>query len=283
MPLLTETDQGLYCAAGDFYVDPWKPVPRAVVTHAHADHARWGCKSYLAAKTGEAIFRMRLGNQADFDFIDFGKTTTINGVKVSLHPAGHMTGSAQVRIEHRGEVIVVSGDYKRDPDPTCVSFEPIGCHTFITESTFGLPIYRWRPSDEVFADINGWWRGNQATGKTSVLFGYTVGKAQRLLSGIDASIGPVYVHGAILKACEAYRKCGVELPELNSVMQADKNNDWSQTLVIAPPSARDRLGCADSAMSQWRWLPAGCESAACVVAESSIAVLSSPIMLTGWV
>ena len=181
MPLLTETKNGLYCEAGDFYVDPWNPVPRAVVTHAHADHARWGCEAYLAAKTGEHIFRMRLGDKADFQFVDFGENVSMNGVKVSLHPAGHMTGSSQIRIEHQGEVIVASGDYKLETDATCESFEPVKCHTFITESTFGLPIYRWQNPDEVFEDINAWWRENQANGRASVLFGYTVGKAQRLL------------------------------------------------------------------------------------------------------
>lgn len=236
--LLTETANGLYCEAGDFYVDPWRPVKRAVVTHAHADHARWGCKSYLAAKSGEHIFRMRLGDQADYQFVEFGRCTSIDGVKVSLHPAGHMTGSAQIRIEYQGEVIVVSGDYKLQFDSTCQPFEAIRCHTFVTESTFGLPIYRWADSDAVFQQINQWWRDNQQFGKASVLFGYTVGKAQRLLSGIDPTIGPLFAHGAILKACQAYRACGVDLPELSSVMEVDKTFDWSKALVIAPPSAR---------------------------------------------
>jgi putative mRNA 3-end processing factor len=238
MAILTETDKGLYCPLGDFCVDPWKPVARAVVTHAHSDHARWGCKSYLCARSGEHIFRMRLGDQPEYDFVDFGESVFINGVKVSLHPAGHMTGSAQVRIEHRGEIIVVSGDYKLETDPTCQPFEPVHCHTFVTESTFGLPIYRWRQPSEIFDELNAWWRENQQNGKTSVLFGYTVGKAQRLLSEIDSSIGPIFAHGAILKACQAYRACGVELPSMQDVLQVEKGFDWSQALVIAPPSAR---------------------------------------------
>ena len=237
-PLLTETADGLYCQAGDFYVDPWRPVARAVVTHAHADHARWGCQAYLAAKSGEHIFRMRLGDQAEFQFVRFGEVVAINGVKVSLHPAGHMTGSAQIRIEHRGQVVVVSGDYKLQSDQTCASFEPVRCHTFVTESTFGLPIYRWQESRQIFDQINEWWHANQQVGKASVLFGYTVGKAQRLLTGVDTSIGPLFGHGAILRACEAYRECGVELPDLRNVMEAEKSTDWSRALVIAPPSAR---------------------------------------------
>jgi len=236
--LLTETKRGLYCPVGDFYIDPWQSVDRAVVTHAHSDHARWGCKSYLAANAGEAIFRMRLGDEPDYQFIEYGERVSINGVKVSLHPAGHMTGSAQVRIEHGGEIVVVSGDYKLQSDPTCRTFEPVRCHTFVTESTFGLPIYRWQAPEVVFAEINAWWRDNQQRGKTSVLFGYTVGKAQRLLAGVDTSIGLIFGHGAILKACEAYRNCGVELPELMNVMEIDNKFDWSQALVVAPPSAR---------------------------------------------
>lgn len=236
--LLKETKNGLYCKAGDFYVDPWRAVTRAVVTHAHADHARWGCRKYLAAKSGEHIFRMRLGKQPTYRFLEYGETIDIYGVKVSLHPAGHMTGSAQVRIEHKGDVVVVSGDYKLQNDPTCATYEPVKCNTFITESTFGLPIYQWRDPSEVFEEINQWWRDNQTAGKCSVLFGYTVGKAQRLLAGVDASIGPIFGHGAILNACKAYRKDGVKLPELSDVITTDKKFDFSKALVVAPPSAR---------------------------------------------
>lgn len=236
--LLIETNRGLYCPAGDFYVDPWRPVPRAVITHAHSDHARSGCQSYLAAADGAAILRMRLGTQPEYRFVDYGETVRRNGVDVSLHPAGHMTGSAQVRIARDGHVVVVSGDYKLQSDPTCRPFEPIRCHTFVTESTFGLPIYRWPSAERVFDEINAWWRENQRLGNTSVLFGYTVGKAQRLLVGVDRSIGPIFGHGAILKACQAYRDCGVPLPEPAAVMDRNANLDWSQALVIAPPSAR---------------------------------------------
>lgn len=236
--MLTETPNGLYCEPGGFYVDPWKPVKRAVVTHAHADHARPGCQQYLAAKAGEPIFRMRLGNNAEFQFVEYSDPVTINGVTVSLHPAGHMTGSAQVRLEYGGQVVVVSGDYKLDPDPTCQPYEPIRCHTFVTESTFGLPIYQWRPSAEVFVDINSWWTTNQRRGACSVLFGYTVGKAQRLLAGIDCRIGPIFAHGAVLNACQAYRRCGVVLPQLRNVMRVDRKHDFSASLVVAPPSAR---------------------------------------------
>jgi putative mRNA 3-end processing factor len=235
--LLRTTDRGLYCPQGDFYVDPWRGVPRAVVTHAHSDHARLGSDYYLAAAEGEGIFRLRLGQEATFDFVEYGETRLINGVKVNLHPAGHMTGAAQVRLEYKGEVCVVSGDYKLEEDSTCQRFEPVRCHTFVTESTFGLPIYRWAPSNQVFEEINAWWRGNQEQGKASLLYGYTIGKAQRLLAGIDATNGPLFGHGAIINACEAYRTCGVKLPDVQRVMTVEKGFDWSRALIVAPPSA----------------------------------------------
>ncbi len=235
--LLRLTEHGLFCEAGDFHIDPWRPVPRAVVTHAHSDHARWGCERYLASAAGEYVFRARLGEEADIQLAGWGEPLHINGVAVSFHPAGHILGSAQVRIEHRGEVWVVSGDYKVEPDPTCAAWEPVRCHTFITESTFGLPVYRWAPQAEVFDGINAWWRANKAAGKASVLFGYALGKAQRLLAGVDASIGPIYTHGAVEKLNAAYRASGVGLPPTTYAGDADKTTDWSRALIIAPPSA----------------------------------------------
>ena len=172
MPLLAHTSRGLYCAAGDFYVDPWRPVPRAVITHAHADHARPGHGNYLASFEGRHVLRTRLGAAANIESLPYGECRDINGVKVSLHPAGHVLGSAQVRIERKGEVWVVSGDYKLDYDPTCPFFEPVRCDTFITESTFGLPIYRWRTHAQIFAEINTWWRANADAGRASVIYGY---------------------------------------------------------------------------------------------------------------
>lgn len=237
MPILQETARGLYCPAGDFYIDPWRPVARAVVTHAHSDHARSGCESYLAARSGAAILQMRLGSQARISYVDFGQSQSIGGVRVSLHPAGHMTGAAQVRLEVAGEVCVVSGDYKLQHDPTCAAFEAVRCHTFVTESTFGLPLYRWDAPAEVFAEVNQWWRHNQSVGAASLLLGYTIGKAQRLLSSVDSSIGPIFAHGAILNACRAYRACGVKLPPIHNVMEADPKYDWSRALIVAPPSA----------------------------------------------
>lgn len=235
--LLRSTDRGLYCQAGDFYIDPWLPVDRAVITHAHGDHARWGSRAYLGSREGERVMRTRLGDEARIRAVEFGEEVTMNGVRISLHPAGHILGSAQVRVEHGGEVWVVSGDYKTEADPTCTPFEPVRCHTFITESTFGLPIYRWSPDAEVFAAINAWWRSNAQAGRASLLFGYALGKAQRLLAGVDPSIGPIYAHGAVERLNQDYRAGGVPLPETHNPAAAPKGTQFGGSLVVAPPSA----------------------------------------------
>jgi putative mRNA 3-end processing factor len=158
-------------------------------------------------------------------------------VRVSLHPAGHILGSAQVRIEYAGEIWVVSGDYKVEHDRTSEAFEPVRCHTFITESTFGLPIYRWRPQPEVFAQIDAWWRQNQGAGKASMLFAYSLGKAQRLVAGVDAEIGPIFCHGAVQKMNQVYREQGIALPETQYAGDPERGYDWSRSLIVAPPSA----------------------------------------------
>lgn len=254
--LLELTDAGLYCAVGDFYIDPWRPVKRAVVTHAHSDHARFGSHSYLTTHDGERVLCGRMGPDAVIEAVQYGEPVHINGVRVSLHPAGHILGSAQVRLELRGEVCVVSGDYKVQPDPTCAPFEVVKCHTFVSESTFGLPIYHWRPQNEVFAEINSWWRANQTNSKASIIFGYALGKSQRIIAGVDASIGPIYTHGAVERVNAHYRESGVALPPTTYVGEvdpaspiADQNElkrrprkaartDWSQALIVAPPSAQ---------------------------------------------
>jgi putative mRNA 3-end processing factor len=242
--LLEHRPDGLYCAAGDFYVDPWAPVARAVVTHAHSDHATPGSASYLTAATGAAILRERLGPDAVVQATAYGERLTIGDAVVSLHPAGHILGSAQVRIEHRGEVWVVSGDYKLAPDPTCAPFEPIRCHTFVTESTFGLPIFRWAPERDTLAAIHDWWRSNRESGKTSVLFAYPLGKAQRALAALDASIGPIWAHDAVERYSRAYREAGVALPPQGSRDAA--------SLIIAPPGYEHRGSRVSTALvSGW--------------------------------
>ncbi|MEL7498983.1 MAG: ligase-associated DNA damage response exonuclease [Planctomycetota bacterium] len=253
--LLIESPNGLYCEPGDFYVDPWRPVDYAIITHAHADHARWGSKKYLAAETSRNVLRIRMGDQATLEFQPFGKPLTVNGVRVTFYPAGHILGSAQVKIEKDGYVVVVSGDYKRQSDSTCRPFEPVQCHTFVTESTFGLPVFRWPKTDDVFHQINQWWRDNQEQGKTSLLLAYSLGKAQRLLAGVDDSIGEIYTHGAVEKLNAGYRASGIALPETSYVGDVDlKTTAWNQSLVVAPPSAaggpwRKRFGKTSVAMA----------------------------------
>ena len=227
--------EGLYCVPGDFYIDPWRPVDRAVITHAHGDHARVGHGHYLSSVSGVNILKSRLGD-IHIDGIEYGATVVHNGVTVSLHPAGHVLGSAQVRMEHKGEVWVASGDYKVEPDRTCVPFEPVRCDTFITESTFGLPIYRWQPQQDIFDDINQWWRKNADAGRCSVVFAYAFGKAQRILSGLDPSIGPIVCHGAAEPLNKVYRAGGIDLPPTLMVTDLDKQA-LKRAIVIAPPSA----------------------------------------------
>lgn len=236
--LVEPTSRGLYCAAGDFYIDPWSPVARAVITHAHGDHARPGSEAYLGATCGLPVLRTRVGLESAVEGMEYRERRVINGVTVSLHPAGHVLGSSQVRLEHRGEVWVVSGDYKLAPDPTCEPFEPVRCDTFITESTFGLPVYRWRPPEEIFAGIDAWWRANAQAGRASVLFGYAFGKAQRVLASVDSSIGPIVVHGAVDVLNRGYRDCGVRLPETKLVADIDPKTKFAGALIVAPPSAQ---------------------------------------------
>jgi len=237
--LIQATERGLYCPAGGFYIDPWQPVDSCVITHAHGDHARPGSARYLTCERGQGLLRARLGDDCPIEAIPYGSKVNIGDVTVSLHPSGHILGSAQVRIEHKGEIWVVSGDYKTEKDTTCHPFELVPCHTFITESTFGLPIYRWQPATEIFEEINRWWRTNAAAGKCSILFGYALGKAQRILSGIDDAIGPIYSHGSVHRITELYREVGVKLPDLVHVASLPKGTKFGGSLIVAPPSAQN--------------------------------------------
>ena len=262
--LVVARPEGLYCPPGDFFIDPWRPVPRAVVTHAHADHARRGHGAYLATAQSAGVLRARLGD-IRLQGLAYGETVAIGGVAVSLHPAGHVLGSAQVRIERAGQVWVASGDYftsgiAGDHNPTCEPFEPQRCHCFITESTFGLPVYRWRAQAEVLADVNGWWRGNAEAGRASLLLAYSFGKAQRLIAGVDAGIGPIVVHGAVEPLNRAYREAGVALPPTLTLDSLADPERLRRALVIAPPSVHGsawtkRLGeHGDAFASGWMQL-----------------------------
>ncbi|MDM9595513.1 ligase-associated DNA damage response exonuclease [Pseudomonas guariconensis] len=238
MDLVIARPEGLYCPPGDFYIDPWRPVDRAVITHGHGDHARPGNHHYLTAAPGAGILRSRLGPDIQLQTLAYGERLEHRGVTLSFHPAGHVLGSGQVRLEYRGEVWVASGDYKIEPDGTCAAFEPVRCHTFISESTFGLPIYRWQPQAEVMAQIDAWWRANREQGKTSVLFCYAFGKAQRILHGLDPHAGPILVHGAMEPLNRVYREAGVHLAPTHYAGDIPRNDPMlRQALVLAPPSA----------------------------------------------
>ncbi len=236
--LISLTPRGLYCKRGDFYVDPWLPVDRAVVTHAHADHAYRGSKNYLVAAEGERLARIRLDPESTISSQKYKETNEIGGVKVSFHPAGHILGSAQVRVEYKGEVWVISGDYKLTPDATCAPFEPVKCNYFITEATFGLPIYRWPSPTQVFAEIDKWWMRNREEGKASVVFAYSLGKAQRILNGVDRSIGPIFTHGSVERLTQAYREHGIDLPDTTYVSDVTNKKEFAGSLIVAPPSAQ---------------------------------------------
>ena len=239
--VLQLTDKGLFCAAGDFYVDPWKPVSRAVVTHGHADHARPVADEAFAAVGNEHILARRLHGRP-FTCLRYGEARRFGNATVSLHPAGHILGSAQVRVVVDGnpEVWVVSGDFKRAADPTCAPFEVVPCHTFITESTFGLPLYRWPATDVVVDEVLAWWRKCQHDGLVPLLFCYALGKAQRLLKELAARgepPGPFVLHGALEKLTQAYRDSGVALPPTSTVAAATEAKTLRRSLVLAPPSA----------------------------------------------
>ena len=238
-PVLELKPEGLYCAAGDFYIDPWRPVNRAVITHAHADHGRPGMQHYLVSNAGMPLYRARLGVDASLQGVEYGEPITLGSAQVSLHPAGHVLGSAQVRVETSEGVWVASGDYKLGFDPTCAPFEPVKCDTFITESTVGLPIFRWQNTTEIWADIIRWWQTNADAGRASVLYCYSLGKAQRVLAGLVTStdIGPIITHGAVAKLNVAYAEVGIKLPVTQMVSDTPDKASLRRALVLAPPGA----------------------------------------------
>jgi putative mRNA 3-end processing factor len=251
-PVLTFTDRGIYCPDGDFHIDPWRPVARALITHAHSDHARFGHDSYLSTTGTDIVMRHRLGAIAS-QTIDYGETRKIGGVTVSFHPAGHVPGSAMIRIERGGEVWVVSGDYKTDPDGLSEPWQPVACHTFISECTFGLPVFRWDDNATMMARIRDWWGANAAAGKVSILGAYSLGKAQRLMAGV-AGGGPILTHGAVEGTCEALRAAGYAIPQTIQVRSGVDGKSHPGALVIAPPSALGtpwaaRFGPSDTAFA----------------------------------
>ncbi len=235
--LIVATPDGLYCPPGNFHIDPWRPVERAVITHAHGDHLRGGSAHYFVSETGAGVARRRLPLDAVLSTKTYRERFTLGGVEVTLYPAGHILGSSQVRVEYGGQVWVLSGDYKRDPDPTCEPFEPVPCDVFISEATFALPAYRWPPTPWVAREIYDWWQANRRRGAASVLFAYALGKAQRVLAELLAyTQEPVYLHGAVANLTEVYRAQGIAMVPTLPVVSVSPAT-YAGALILAPPSA----------------------------------------------
>lgn len=228
--------EGIYCPQADIYVDPWKSVEKAIITHGHSDHARWGNKHYLCHQLSEEILKLRLGQDLSIQTMEYYETLFINGVQISLYPAGHIIGSAQVRLEYKGEVWVVSGDYKVFNDGVSTPFEPIKCNSFITESTFGLPIYDFRPFKEIYTDINHWWFRNLEEGAQSIIIGYSLGKAQNILAHLDPSIGNILIHGAVANINDAFRLSGLSFKG-ERIIETTPKSTINGAIVVAPMSA----------------------------------------------
>lgn len=238
MPLIEFTSKGLYCPQGRFYLDPWKPVDKALITHAHGDHARFGSQSYLCHHYTKPLLQARLG-AGDYQSVEWNEPIYINGVQVSFHPAGHMIGSSQIRLEYGGEVWVFSGDYKTENDGLSGAFEPVACHTFITESTFGLPIYNWKPQATIFAGIKEWILQNKMQGKASIFLAYSLGKAQRILQPLSEVADVIYVHGAVYNMHMTLLNAGWKLPAVERITPDTPKEKLKEAVVIAPPSAEN--------------------------------------------
>lgn len=236
--MISVRPEGVFCEAGNFYIDPWRPVSHALITHGHADHARWGMGKYLCHVHTVPILQSRIAPDIRVQGVEYGQPLTINGVTVSFHPAGHIIGSAQIRLAYKGKVTVISGDYKLQDDGLSQPFEPVRCHEFVTESTFGLPIYRWPPIAVLHQQLRDWVSYNQSVGKTSVFIGYSLGKAQRLLQALDG-VGTLRVHTAIAKLNDAYARAGVHLPEYSTIDFSGDVRHLDQGIVILPPALAD--------------------------------------------
>ena len=236
--LIRATEQGLVCSEGGFVIDPWKECNVALITHAHADHARPVAQTYYASESCVPLLRHRLGEELDIRPVPFGKKLTFNNTKVSFHPAGHVLGSAQIRVEGPQSVWVFTGDFKRDADPSCEPFELVQCDTFITEATFALPVYRWQAGPVVAEQIMSWWHEMQAAQRPAVLFAYSLGKAQRVLSELTAFTDQsVYLHGAVNGLTNLYRNAGINMLPTQPIDLQDKQVDYRGRLILAPPGA----------------------------------------------
>lgn len=235
MRLVKFTKKGIYCIPGKFYLDPWYPVEYAIISHGHADHARWGNKHYLCHNQSKAILQHRIGADISIESLPYNEYKVINGVKVSFHPAGHIIGSAQIRLEYKGYIVVFSGDYKTQPDFITTPFEPVKCHEFITESTFGLPIYKWKSEEELQQELQDWIVQNQQNNRTSVFLGYSLGKAQRIMKLVE-NVEEIYVHSAIHNLNKAIENSGITLPTTKLLTTDFKKTDIQNKIVILPPA-----------------------------------------------
>ncbi|SDB63131.1 putative mRNA 3-end processing factor [Flavobacteriaceae bacterium MAR_2010_188] len=235
MKLVRFTKKGIYCIPGKFYLDPWLPVDYAVISHGHADHARWGMKHYLCHDYTKPIMQHRIGADINVESMGYNEHRIINGVDVSFHPAGHLVGSSQIRLEYKGFVVVFSGDYKVKNDSLSTSFEPVRCNEFITESTFGLPIYKWLPEDELQKKLVDWVQLNKEVNRTSVFIGYSLGKSQRLMKLLEG-VDEIFVHRAIHNLNVAIEGAGVPLPKTTLLEYDFKKEDVKNKIVILPPA-----------------------------------------------
>ena len=236
--LLVHTALGLYCPKADVYLDPWKPVKKVILSHGHADHARWGSSSYLCTPTAAPVIKYRLG-EINLETLPFGEEKLINGVSFSFHPAGHILGSAQIKVSYKGEIVVFSGDYKTANDGFSEAFEPVKCHTFITESTFGLPVYHWQDQKWVFNEMEEWCKNNRNNGHLSILYGYSLGKAQRILQGLPESVGPIFTHSTIEAVLNVMRNQGVSLKNTIPVNEHLTRAELLNGVIIAPPAVQN--------------------------------------------
>ena len=234
MKLLEFTSKGIYCSKADVYLDPWRGVKKAIITHGHSDHARWGSKSYITQIDNVPVLKHRLGD-ISVTGKKYGDKFQINGVTFSFHPAGHVPGSSQIRVEYRGEVWVFTGDFKTQDDKISTPYESVKCNTFITECTFGLPVYKWEEPKIVHGQINKWWAKNKSNGVTSLLLGYSLGKIQRLLKNLDPEIGKIYTHGATEKMTEVLR-AKIDFPKTNLITRDTIKKEIEGNLVLAPPA-----------------------------------------------
>lgn len=233
--LIEFTRFGIYCRRANAYIDPSAPAERAIITHSHSDHAKRGCRSYLTAERNVRILKHRIG-KAEIQGAAYGESVIMNGVRISFHPAGHIPGSSQVRLEHKGEVCVVSGDYKTEGDNLTEKFEPVRCHTFVTESTFALPVFNWRPQENVLDAIVNWWKRNRECGLISVISAYSLGKSQRLICGLLEYVDKLYVHSSIEEVNKVLRISGYKVPEVLPVPNSMDRKKMKGALMIVPPS-----------------------------------------------